>query len=449
MNRLITNGLMFGNLILIDAPALVERYNRALKQLTGQTTTLTDFHIDLAGYSPEVADALNAPDYLCKNGLSQQFILLTTDQKDAPLLNAKFSTWRSILSRFISENEGQLFALTARDAVTGAMDCGIFDLASPARLFEIRHAMISADTIGQQVAGAQKLNGLIARFRSEEDAWFDADLIGEMAALAAKTGDITRNPVTLKAQSFVQENFWTAHFGGMYLFRAVRYPAVIVMSDRAKLSTLPIAHTFDLSDTNQIAKFLEVNDLAEPIVRARDTDGATILRQKMDFILVDTAARAGMSIGQGSRNELRALAASLGERLPPEFQGLAAMLRWAETGGAWPKITSQHPAYFYTLRAKAGPDRDLVNRLLAELSPLDLRQLFICHKELFYSLYLTWPDAKQTYAADFLSQAYKSDSERTFEALFGPQSDSSDIADKSRDIIDIVGPWGAVRKDRR
>ena len=43
MKRLIQHGLMFGNLFHVASPALVERYNRALKHLTGKTTSLADF----------------------------------------------------------------------------------------------------------------------------------------------------------------------------------------------------------------------------------------------------------------------------------------------------------------------------------------------------------------------------------------------------------------------
>ena len=41
--------------------------------------------------------------------------------------------------------------------------------------------------------------------------------------------------------------------------------------------------------------------------------------------------------------------------------------------------------------------------LLAELSPLDVRQLFICHKEAFYRAYAGWPAAKQAYVARLLA----------------------------------------------
>ena len=113
MIHLIQKGLMFGNLIAVDSSALIERYNRALKALTGKETALTDFHIDISGYSPEVGDELGDHLYLNKNGMNRQFILLSTEQKEAPLLNAKFSTSRGILTKFIEENEAQLFSLTA------------------------------------------------------------------------------------------------------------------------------------------------------------------------------------------------------------------------------------------------------------------------------------------------------------------------------------------------
>ncbi len=49
---LIEKGLMFGGLIPVDSPVLVDRYNRALKHLTGKVTALADFHVDISGYRP-------------------------------------------------------------------------------------------------------------------------------------------------------------------------------------------------------------------------------------------------------------------------------------------------------------------------------------------------------------------------------------------------------------
>jgi len=114
MKRLIKAGLIFGNLFEVSSSALVDRYNRALRHLTGKETKLTDFHVDISGYSPEIGDEFGDDYYLNPNGCNRQFILLSTKQKTAPLLNATFSTSRDILKEFISTNEPQLFALTAR-----------------------------------------------------------------------------------------------------------------------------------------------------------------------------------------------------------------------------------------------------------------------------------------------------------------------------------------------
>lgn len=446
MKRLIQRGLMFGNLIEVASPALIDRYNRALKHLTGKTTALADFHIDISGYSPEIGDELGDHLYLNHGGCNRQFILLTTEQKRAPLLNAKFSTSRGILRQFIEENEPQLFALTTRDAVAGELVNSIYSVTEPKRLFEIRKVVIEADTTEGTVRDAEKLGQMVDRFKGEEDAWFDDVLIGDMITLAKKTGDVTRNPVRLGQAEFAQDNFWSAHFGGVYLFRDVEHPALITAGDKAALGSLPIKYSFDFSDRNRIAKFFDYNDLVEPIVKARGIDASAILRQKMDFIVVDAAQDAGIDLTGATRRDIRALARSYAEQLPPEFHGLQALLNWSDNGGPWPKISSDHPAYFYTLRAANHKDADLVNMLLAELAPKDIRQMFICHKERFYGLYAGWSETKKSFVADFLQREYQVDKAGARAALFGHDAPMDDGGPVPRDdLIARVGPWGRVR----
>ena len=450
MKRLIEKGLMFGNLIEVSSPALVERYNRAMKALCGRETKLTDFHIDLSGFSPEIGDELGDMLYLNPNGCNRSFILLTTAQKNAPLLNMIFSPSRAILQDYIEANEAQLFALTARDAVIGALQSGVYEMSSPAKLLDVRQITVDGDTTGGHVAAAGLLAGLIDRFRSEPEGWRDDALIASMIELAKKTGDVTRVPIDLPAMAFEQGNYWTSLFGGIYIFRTLPLPGVISTQARAGLGKVPVATVLDMTQRNHIAEFLEVNQLVEPIVQARGMDGAAVLRQKMDFILVDAADALNLDLGQATRTDLRKIAHKLGSGLPEEFLGLAALLRWIEGGGDWPRITSEHPAYFYTLRARAHADRDLVNMLLAELSPLDVRQMYIVHKELFYGHYVTWSDRKRSYVADFLQREYKVDKDGAREALFGPEPGMNEAMrpepKPARDLGALVGPWGSLRK---
>ena len=448
MKRLIQRGLMFGNLIRIDSPALVERYNRALKRLTGKTTHLAEFHLDISGYSYEIGEEFSDHLYLNPGGVNRMFILLTTEQKTAPLLNAQFSTSRGILTRFIEDNEAALFALTAQDAVAGELDNSVFAATAPARLFDIRKITVVADTTQAHVANARALAGKIERFQSAPDGWYDDVLIAEMIELAKRTGDVTRHPVALTQTTYEQGNFWTALFGGLYLFRDVPSPAAITVRPRAELGPVPI-EAFDLTMRNGIAAFLEMNDLVEPMIKARGVDGAAILRQKMDFILVDAATSAGISVEGFYPRSLHRLAQRMGAALPEEFKQLNALVRWALNGGTWPRIASDSPAYFYTLRARPDhPDRELINQLLCELAPLDIRQLFITHKPAFYAAYRDWPEAKKDYVARFLAEDYAANKAGAREALFGGRQAAAQAGPwgAKDDILDLVGPWGAVRR---
>lgn len=444
MIRLIQRGLMYGNLFHVSSPALVERYNRALEHLASKRTELSDFYIDISGFSPEVGDELDDPLYLNHNGVNRQFILLSTEQRHCPLLDAKFSTSRTILQQFIAENEAALFALTARDAVAGELVNSVYDISDPARLFDIRAITVEADTTSGTVRNAGALADKVDTFLTQEDAWFDDVLIADMIKLASETGDVTRNPVRLKPLKVAKGNFWTAHFGGLYIFQTLDHPATI--ASKHKVEGVPTKYSFDLNDRNQIAKFLEYNDLVEPVVRARGINGAAILRQKMDFILVSAVTEAGVDLAGTTRRDMRMLARQHSHLLPDEFRALGDLVNWAENGGQWPRISSDHPAYFYTLRAAATPEAELVNMLLSELSPRDVRQLFICHKQAFYDAYATWPEAKKEYVARYLEAEYKADKVGARAALFGHDAPMEPPKPRTEDLIARVGPWGAVKR---
>ena len=144
---------------------------------------------------------------------------------------------------------------------------------------------------------------MLDQFKSEPDAWFDDVLIGKMIGLAKETGDVTRNPVILPEMTFDQSNFWTSHFGGLYVFRGVEHPAAISAADRTKLGEVPIQYLMDFRDRAAIAKFFQLNDLVEPVAKARGIDAAAILHQKMDFIVAEVAAEMGEDL-RGRHGEI-------------------------------------------------------------------------------------------------------------------------------------------------
>ncbi|MDB6178661.1 hypothetical protein PAF17_14255 [Paracoccus sp. Z330] len=440
MKRLIENDLMFGNLIRVDSQAWIGLYNRALKKLTGRETSLPEFHIDIGGFSPEIGDELGDMNYLSPKGGERQFILLTTEQKTAPMLNADLSVLRDVMRGFITRNESQLFGLTARDAVIGQIDDRVWALETPADLMQLRDLGVTADTTGNHVAEADRLGRMIEDFRTRPDGWWDDVLIARMIEQARKSGDVLRNPIRLTHTEFAMPDFWTADFGGVYLCRSCAEPAMI-FADPDQAIEVSGMRMLTLDAPHQVAAWLARNALAEPIISASGADAAAILRQKMDFILADAAIRLGLDTGDGSRSELRRVASRMGADLPAEIKGLSALHRYAQNGGDWPVIDSGDPAYFYALRGTPGPLRDLVNRLLAEMAPHDVRQLFITHKPRFYSLYRTWPEAKRDYVVRILAREYAIDKQGTREALFGSEPGMQEAQIPSH----RTGPWGPAR----
>ena len=438
MMRLLKYGLMFGNLVEVNSPALVGRYNRALKHLIDKETKLTEFHIDISGYSPEIGEEFGDNLYLNPNGCNRQFILLTTDQKSAPLLNAQFSTSRSILRNFIYENEEELFALTAREAVAGEMMNSVYKVTSPADLFQINQVEIEADTIQSHVAEAKNLQTYIDKFMNEEDAWWDDVLIAQMIELAKRTGNIQRNPVNLTARSYAQGNYFTNHFGGLYVFRDTETPTVIAREYSDELKDLPVDTILTFDNRSGIAQFLNRCGLAEPIVPTSENIAAAIIKQKIDFVIISTAASLGDDLGDLTRMQIRQIGRKYAEQMPDEFHGLMEVWRWAKMDGAPPNLTSEHSAFFYALRSAQHADRDLVNMLLSELSPLDYRQLFICHKQAFYDAYQNWSEPKRDYVSKFLAEEYTIDKVGARETLFGlePSMNEEGVYE---------GPWAPVR----
>jgi hypothetical protein len=87
---------------------------------------------------------------------------------------------------------------------------------------------------------------------------------------------------------------------------------------------------------------------------------------------------------------------------------------------------------------------------LSELSPMDVRQMFITHKERFYEAYATWSPGKQAHVADFLAREYQVDREGAREALFGPEPRMDELmrpemkAGPKPARPGASGPWGGA-----
>ncbi|MGJ4854198.1 DUF6638 family protein [Labrys sp. La1] len=442
MERLIEAGLMFGNLIEVSSPTMVARYNAALEKLIGKRTGLEDFHIDLSGFSPEVGDELDDIRYLNPEGCNRMFILLSLDQLKAPLLNAQFSTMRSVLRNFIQDNAKELMALSVREAVMGELVHSMWRIKSPADLLELRTVTVEANTPTDRLGEAEQLSRLIEDFRVKDDLWQDDAYIDGMIKLAGRVGDITRNPVRFRKTDYSQGNFYTNYFDGLYLFRDMSYPAMLYRGVAPGFPKIGAVETKNLESAVDVWHFLQLNGLITSVFEAADLNAKALLRQRLDFMLASVLAGkddAPAELARLNRQDLRRFAMRHANDLPPEFEAVEAALRAAEQG-LNPRLPGpSEPGCFYLYRAAQLPDRDLVNQLLSEFTPLDIRQLFLCNKPAFYKAYQGWSPRKQDYVVEFLSRDEALRNDDAWEDLFGDGTPEEEPQPQA-------GPWGAIPK---
>ena len=218
MQRLIENKLIYGQLLEIAEPHLVERYNLALEGLSLKRTKLKKFRIDMCGFSPEVAKDLGDIQYLDPNGVNRRFIILTPDQIDLPVVNSAFSNTEDLLYQFFEKNAKALFAITIKDVLFGEIEDSVFEVKDIEDLLSIEQVEFRVSTATNLLGKTSELQLMVDRLLKEPDAWRDDDMLNKMIEHAKLTGDIRENALVPKEVLFRQPTFWTSHFGGVYIF---------------------------------------------------------------------------------------------------------------------------------------------------------------------------------------------------------------------------------------
>ena len=279
-------------LMRIESPHLIERYNRALKDLCDFTTELELFHIDCSGYSPEIAKECGDPDYLNVNGINKKFILVSVHQQNYPIVRAHFSTTIWIIKAFIRQNFNAIVALTARDALYGELENNIFKVQSLEDVLSIRHIDVLVDTHRELISTAHAYTEETKRLLAlDEDAWIDPNTFKRLLSIAENL-DVEQPSVLIPAiTQFEQSIFYSKHCGGMYVFHPVSeaHKAVVIPLDQSREEELETLGVRVISATNpvEVYRFLTHEDLIEPLSGQALIDMRNRLKQKQRNVVLE------------------------------------------------------------------------------------------------------------------------------------------------------------------
>ncbi|RUU58036.1 DUF6638 family protein [Mesorhizobium sp. M2C.T.Ca.TU.002.02.1.1] len=419
------NELIYGRLLAIDEPHLIQRYNKALAAFGLEPTKLKSFQIDRTGFSPEIAEECSDYSYLDPNEVNRRFIILTPSQIDLPVVHTAFSNTSQLMFEFMSKNQRAIDALTIKDVIYGEIEDSVpkvNDIEDLLSINQVEFKVLSAEDV---LGKAAELGKLVDQLKQEPDAWRDNAMLQRMVDLAKVCGDIRENALVPDQVIFRHNAYWTSHFGGLYVF--VDPDMTTVISDPAapgfRRSRPWQVSYLSINDADKVFRFLAATGRLD-LPRASWIEASGYLEHRAEMIV-----RALIRDAEPNRNLTDVdkvwlqtwihghadLIASDGN-----FPFLNAAKREIAQFGHL-KIEDVPPRQrFLVVRAKPEhPDAWLTNQLISDFVPQDFVSRYVFNKPGFYKDYDGFSDAWRTHVVDVLKTTYLKDKAAFRARLYG------------------------------
>ena len=425
MDLLRENELIYGRLLPVEEPHLIERYNKALKAFGLKSTKRKSIEIDRSGFSPQVAEDLGDIHYLDPNQINRRFIILTPQQLSLPVVHTAFSNTSQLLYEFMTKNARVINALTIKDVIYGEIDDSVAkveDIEDLLSINQVEFRVLSAEDV---TGKATELATLVDRLKQEPEAWRDTAMLEKMVDLAKVTGDIRENALVPDQLIFRHNAYWTSHFGGLYVF--VDPTMTTVISDPSapgfRRSRPWQVSYLSLHDADRVFDFLLTTGRIE-LPRASWIETSNYLEHRAEMIvrtLIHTAEpkRDLMNV---DRVWLQTWIHSHAELINSDgtFPFLNAVKREIAQLGQL-RIEDVPPRQrFLVVRAKPDhPDAWLTSRLISDYVPFDFISRYIFNKQGFYRDYEAFSEVWRRHVVDTLKDTYLRDKAGDRERLYG------------------------------
>ncbi|ANK73329.1 MULTISPECIES: DUF6638 family protein [Ensifer] len=425
MKRLLEAELIYGRLLDISEPHLIARYNKALEGFGLRSTALTQFSIDMTGFSPEIAEELGDRDYLDPNRVNRRFIIMTPEQAELPVVHTSFSNTAALMHEFFNANSRAINAITIKDALYGEIEDSVSvvnDIDDLLSINEVRFRVLSAeDMLGK----AAELRGLVDRLKKVPTAWADDEMLTRMVELAKQTGDIRQNALVPDQLVFHHEAFWANHFGGVYVFLDDKTTTVICD---------PSVPGFRRSRPWQVS-YIAINDHARiydflastkrlQLPQASWVEDSGLYQHRADMVVRGLINESDPTADLANADRIwlqtwmhRYAAAVAKDGAYPFLQEMIRTV--AATGTIRMQDVAPANRFMLVRAAPTHPDQWLVNRLISQLVPRDFVSRFVFDKQGFYDAYERYSETFKEYVVATLTGTYLKDKAAFRHKLYG------------------------------
>ena len=431
MKRLLEAELIYGRLLPIAEPHLVERYNKALDGFGIRRTALECFRIDMTGFSPEIADELGDKDYLDPNRVNRRFVIMTPEQVNLPVVHTSFSNTAALMHEFFSANARAINAITIRDALFGEIEDSVSvvdDIDDLLSINEVRFRVLSAeDMLGK----AGELRALVDRLKTVPNAWQDDAMLNRMVELAKQTGDIRQNALVPDKLVFRHDAYWANHFGGIFVFVDEKTTTVICDPEAPGFRRSRPWQVSYIAKTDhaRIFDFLASTKRLD-LPRASWVEGSGLLQHRAEMTVLGLVNESEPAADLSGADRIwlqtwmhRNAAAVARDGSYPFLQ--EAIRTISSTGELKMKDVPPHLRFHVVRAAPDHPDQWLVNRLVSQLVPHDFVSRFVFDKQGFYAAYEHFSEKFREFVVTTLTRTYLRDKQAYRHKLFGIREDNS------------------------
>ncbi len=425
MKRLEESELIYGRMMRVSEPHLIARYNQALEGFNLKPTKLESFRVDMTGFSPEVAGELGDQQYLDPHGINRRFIILSPSQQELPVVHTAFSNTGQLMHQFFDGNARVINALTIKDVLYGEIEDPVLEARDIEDLLSIEQVTFKVFTGANTSDQASELRLLIDRLKKMPNAWRDDDMLNRMVDLASSTGDIRTNELVPTEIVFRHNTFWSAHFGGVYVFIDEDQTTVIGDPDAPgfRRSRPWQVSYIDRHDDELVYRFLVETGRIE-LPRGSWIEKSGWIDHKVEMLLTVLAYHEEPK-KKHSPSDRRWIKNWVSKNTQlVEDEGTLPFLMWAERElESWAELELDEldpRGRFILSRAKPGhPDNWLVNRLISDYVKFDFVTRYVFNKPSFYASYEGWHDELKEHVVGVVSDTYLNNKARLRKRLYG------------------------------
>ncbi len=396
----------------VDDPLQVERYRAALAEIGAGPTARKSFHVDAAGFSPEIAGELGDPLYLCAGVLRAHAVIVAIEQLRAPLVHPGLGFAADGYRGVCRQARHEIGRITLREPLIAEVSDPATRLAEPLHLAEVSQVEIRFRTPGGLLQGLQRLEALKQEFLESDRRWLDDEFIGELCELAAEVRDLGSLSHDFAASVHALGPFYAAAFGGSYVLEepgeSVRSASTSVLcgeaaqTGREQQSARGRRVSIERLDARAAAALLERHALARPDLEALRREPA-ILDELAHWIAADhLLSRDPETPLEPGRAVAQMLAGGEAPEAWLEFDEVGRQIR-AGRGRVEPDAWS--PLLRARLLAPCSrrePIRRFARHLLAFVDPVHLGRCWRDAPDVFFARLPALPAAHSAYFARWL-----------------------------------------------